>query len=224
MDKSVFLARISSQLKRQSISQPPARTGALNLPPVRVEGDLPLRFRQELVELKGEIFFERDSEGVLERLKALLSDLASKSCAAWNREEFRDWPLDRLWQSGKCQPFEASAAERWKQVSHHADVGITSADFAVAETGSLLLTAAPNRPRSASLLPSCHIVLLRADRIVPTLEDALERFFKKEEPRLPSALLLITGPSRTSDIENDLSIGVHGPGRLIVIVDQRQAG
>lgn len=220
MDKGTFLSRVSSQLKKRAISEPPARADGLDLPPVRLEGDLAQRFQEELVELKGEIYFERDSEGVSERLKALLSDLNPEFCVAWGRKEFCHWPLDWLWQSEKCLPFDANDAERWKQVSREADVGITSADFAVAETGSLLLTASPSRPRSASLLPSCHIVLLRGDCVVPTLEDALERYFEQAGPQLPSALLLITGPSRTSDIENDLSIGVHGPGRLIVLVDQ----
>jgi L-lactate dehydrogenase complex protein LldG len=220
MDKSIFLARISSQLRRKATSEPPARAGALDLPPVQVQGNLARRFQNEIIELKGEIYFEPDSEVVSERLKALLSDLNPKSCVAWDRKEFSHCPLDWLWHSGKCLPFDISAAERWKQVSREADVGITSADFAVAETGSLLLTASPSRPRSASLLPSCHIVLLRGNRIVPTLEDALERYFEQAGPQLPSALLLITGPSRTSDIENDLSIGVHGPGRLIVVVDR----
>jgi len=96
-------------------------------------------------------------------------------------------------------------------------LGITAADLAVAETGSVAQFTRPWRPRSISLLPPAHLVVLPADRIVAALEDLLVR----AGPELGGAspyLTLITGPSRTADIEKVLTVGVHGPGRVAVVI------
>lgn len=89
-----------------------------------------------------------------------------------------------------------------------ADVGITMADFAIAETGSLVLSAGPGRARLASLAPPIHIVLVR--EIVRTFEDALSRIGDRTS-------VIISGTSRTADIEGVLVRGVHGPKSVIVV-------
>jgi L-lactate utilization protein LutC len=97
-----------------------------------------------------------------------------------------------------------------------AQIGVTSVDCAIANTGSLVVSAASTRPRSLSLLPSVHIAVLFARQIRPDLGAAFELI--AAPPGLPSAAHVITGPSRTSDIENDLTIGVHGPSAVTAIV------
>lgn len=112
-----------------------------------------------------------------------------------------------------------------------ADVGITRADWAVADTGSLVQIARPGRARLVSLLPPVHIALLPEDRIVPTRSELFARLRKAAMEATPGAeaapgspspwpsnISFITGPSRTADIESDLSIGVHGPGRVHVFL------
>lgn len=106
-----------------------------------------------------------------------------------------------------------ATAPEWRAACAAAEWGITDAVALVAETGSVLLCASVERPRSASLLPRRHLVVAPAARLVPLLEDALEHM-----RRTPSQWLLVSGPSRTSDIENDLTIGVHGPRALHVLV------
>ena len=93
-------------------------------------------------------------------------------------------------------------------------LGITAASAAIAETGTLLLMSGNGSPLSASLLPEIHVAIVPASQIVWSLEQALRH------PGLPeaSAAVLITGPSRTADIEMTLTIGVHGPKELIVFV------
>ncbi len=90
-----------------------------------------------------------------------------------------------------------------------AEAGVTTADLAIAETGSIILSAKPGSSRLASLAPPIHIILLDPKSIVPTLEDAMAIM-----PRETS--VIITGPSRTADIEGVLVRGVHGPKRVIV--------
>jgi len=93
-------------------------------------------------------------------------------------------------------------------------VGVTGALCAIAETGSLVLVSGAGETLTASLLPPFHAVILKASQIVPTVAEALAR----PEVRHARAGVIITGPSRTADIEMTLTIGVHGPGKLVVFL------
>ncbi|MBN1512544.1 MAG: lactate utilization protein [Phycisphaerae bacterium] len=97
-----------------------------------------------------------------------------------------------------------------------ADVGITGVAAAVAETGSLVCTSGPQQWRGLSLIPPVHVAIVRADRIVPDLLDVLAT----ASPDPPAALTLISGPSKTADIEGILITGVHGPGHVHVVVTE----
>lgn len=94
--------------------------------------------------------------------------------------------------------------------------GISSASYALADTGTLVMLAGPDEERLISLLPPLHIAILPRERLLTSLDDLLER-----EP-LPvasrSSMVLITGPSRTGDIEQILVRGVHGPGEIHVVI------
>jgi L-lactate dehydrogenase complex protein LldG len=85
---------------------------------------------------------------------------------------------------------------------------------AIAETGSLISSSHREKPVQASLLPSHHVALVSSDNIYATLDD----FFDSFSESLPTNITLITGPSRTADIELTLTIGVHGPEQLTIIV------
>ncbi|MEK6303201.1 MAG: lactate utilization protein [Acidobacteriota bacterium] len=101
-----------------------------------------------------------------------------------------------------------------------ADIGVTAVDYALADTGTLVLRSGPGRARSVSLLPPVHIALLRPDQIIPGLDDLFPLLARdnESEARPDSALTFITGPSRTADIELTLVVGVHGPQELHVIL------
>ena len=89
---------------------------------------------------------------------------------------------------------------------------ISEALYGLAETGSVVLAASPAEPRARSLLPAVHISVLREDRILPGLDE----LFAAVAGELPSALAIVTGPSRSADIEQRLAVGVHGPGEVHV--------
>ena len=94
-------------------------------------------------------------------------------------------------------------------------IGITAPEMAVAESGTLIELTTPGRPRSTSLVPSIHIAILSADRLVATLEQAYI-FLQKQV--LPDNLVFISGPSKTADIEAHLVHGAHGPCELHVVI------
>ena len=97
------------------------------------------------------------------------------------------------------------------------DMGITTAQWAIAETGTLVLESERERHRLASLVPPVHVAIIQASRIRRTMSEVLE-LIKNPDVGLSRTVTFITGPSRTSDIELTLAIGVHGPGELHVIV------
>lgn len=92
-------------------------------------------------------------------------------------------------------------------------VGISQLDWAMASTGSLIQDAAPVERRLASTLPSTHIAIVETSRIVPDMPAV----FAKIRPEQTNYISFITGPSRTADIERVLTIGVHGPEKLIIV-------
>lgn len=97
-----------------------------------------------------------------------------------------------------------------------ADVGITSADYALADTGTLVMLASPREARLISLLPPAHIAVVPRGRILTGLDELFSILPRPAEQT--SSMVLITGPSRTGDIEQILVRGVHGPGQITVIV------
>jgi L-lactate dehydrogenase complex protein LldG len=96
------------------------------------------------------------------------------------------------------------------------DVGITSADYALADTGTLVMLSSPQEARMISLLPPAHIAVVPRARILTGLDELFSLLPNPAEAT--SSMVLITGPSRTADIEQILVRGVHGPGVLSVVV------
>jgi L-lactate dehydrogenase complex protein LldG len=92
--------------------------------------------------------------------------------------------------------------------------GISRAIYGLADTGSIVLSASPEEPRARSLLPPVHVSLLDEDCILPGLAE----LFEAVGDDLPSALAIVTGPSRSGDIEQTLVVGVHGPGEVHVVL------
>jgi L-lactate dehydrogenase complex protein LldG len=98
------------------------------------------------------------------------------------------------------------------------DVGISTVQAAIAETGTLVLDATRERHRLVSLVPPVHIALVKAANIRQTLGETL-KYLRNVDGEVSRAITFITGPSRTADIELTLAIGVHGPQELYVIID-----
>ncbi len=103
------------------------------------------------------------------------------------------------------------------ETAAQAKIGISQMDWAIADTGTLVQRAGEMAQRLVSMLPDIHLVLIPAHKILPDLATALS----KVSPGESAYLTLVTGPSRTADIERVLTIGVHGPERLVIVfVDQ----
>lgn len=97
-------------------------------------------------------------------------------------------------------------------------VGITGAFCAIAETGTLMMVSGSDTPPSASLLPETHIAIVRRDQIVQGMEEGWALLRARYGTRPPRAVNFISGPSRTADIEQTVTLGAHGPYRVHLIL------
>jgi L-lactate dehydrogenase complex protein LldG len=96
-------------------------------------------------------------------------------------------------------------------------LGITGCFCAIAETGTLVVLTGSDSPTATTLLPDTHVAIVRADRIVSGMEEAFA-LIRAERGRLPRAVNMISGPSRTGDIEQTIVLGAHGPYRVHILL------
>ncbi|ANA34393.1 LutC/YkgG family protein [Ralstonia mannitolilytica] len=131
---------------------------------------------------------------------------------AWTTLQSLDWAA-----AGIAVEFRPPIREPQADHAHGDLVGITGCFCAIAETGSLMLLSGPENVASTALLPETHIAVVPQSRIVAHLEDAYA-LMRAERGELPRATNVISGPSRTGDIEQTIVLGAHGPYRVHVIV------
>jgi L-lactate utilization protein LutC len=147
-------------------------------------------------------------------LSTIIADLQSQNAA--NRIALSDSPVvSRL--AREITAAEITVCPTAADLFNY-DVGITMAQAAIAETGTLILQAETERHRLVSLLPPVHIGIFYSRDIVLTIGDALSQLHGPDPKQMSRAITFITGPSRTADIELTLTVGVHGPKELYVIV------
>ena len=163
------------------------------------------RFVAEARALGVEVFVEPSAEAVRERLTMLI---AGKRILSWNP--------DRLPYDAGALVGNATFGSSPRADQAAAEVGVTGCHGAIAETGSLALLSKPGCSRAVSLLPPLHVALVRPD----DLFFGMGEFFAARSEGIAGAAncTFVTGPSRTADIELSLTIGVHGPGRVVIIV------
>ena len=185
------------------------------------------RFRTEFERVAGVFHRVATAAEVPAALERICRERAAWRLVAWPAEELGVTIAPALDAAGiavesmpHAVPPEAER-RRLRAAVAEADLGVTGADLAVAETGTLVLVAAAGRPRSTSLLPPCHVAVFDRTALVESLEQvglALEAWHEGPAPPERGAVInFITGPSRTADIELTLTRGVHGPKEIHAI-------
>ncbi len=178
------------------------------------------RFREELETLAGRVYGPFDAEGVARQVIELVR--GASEVLSWDEAEIGCPGLgDALRQVGieMVQGEVPNDEDHQKALERLAvlGVGLSGVVAALADTGSLVVASGAGRSRVASLLPPVHVAVLRLSRLYPTLQDWLADG-GPELARRTSNLVIVTGPSRTSDIEMQLTLGMHGPKELHVVL------
>jgi L-lactate dehydrogenase complex protein LldG len=172
--------------------------------------------RQSIEECAARFHVEATALGVECYIEHSPGDVRARLAALVDRRRVLSWDSEHL-------PYEAGQmldraihgnAPREEQAT--AEVGITACDGAVAETGSLAIFSGPGRSRAVSLLPPCHVALVERRQLCFSMGE----FFAVHRDALQASAscTFITGPSRTADIELTLTLGIHGPGRVAIII------
>jgi len=204
-----ILGDIRTALGRKA-GQTPVPLGDALLRGPRMDRELYAQtFVQRFEKLAGKAFIVPDAAAVEPQLSSLLD---VKRVVASNAPFLEACGITRLpqVQSG------FSDREALRDACAVADIGITSADYALAETGTLVMLSSRQEARLVSLLPPVHVAIVPRSRILANLDELLTLLPKPAEQT--SSMVLITGPSRTADIEQILVRGVHGPGEIYAVI------
>ncbi len=107
--------------------------------------------------------------------------------------------------------------EQWKgELFDAIDAGVTATEGGIADTGTLVLRPGAHEPRTLSLVPAVHVAVLRVSRLYAGLPAAMHALSPQED--MPTNLLLVSGPSKTADIQQVLAYGAHGPKELVIVL------
>jgi L-lactate dehydrogenase complex protein LldG len=191
----------------------PAATHAREWLPATGEGFAALvdQFRANSADLKTS-FHLLDSAAAL---PGFLRELRAR--AGWSKIAYHRAPLST--QAAEALGLPSLCVDGGYDVHEleSCDVGITECDALVAQTGSLVVTSRSSGGRALSVLPPHHLVVARREQLVADLPAAFEFITRRYAPDYPSMISLVTGPSRTGDIERILVLGAHGPKELTVV-------
>jgi len=173
-----------------------------------VEAELALLFA-EVEKLGGKTKRLKKKADLKEALRELVEVESITKATLWQTAELKKMGVEKTLKSIGVEIVSPYASNR--EVAE-CDLGVTGADFALPETGTLVLRSSIEQPRTVSLLPRVHLALIRATCLRADLHQVFE------EARHDGYFVFITGPSRTADIELTVTIGVHGPKQLCVMV------
>jgi L-lactate utilization protein LutC len=227
MSREAFLRRVRAAVESgRAYRVHPCDEAASRAGYVGAGDDLCARLAAEVGAAGGTAHEVDDLAAARRTLVDLLRRHNAHSALCWRHELLARLGLDELLASlsierldydGLCQLEEPHRRERVLA----ADVGITSVDFAIAETGTLAMLSRPGQERLASLAPPLHVAVVESRQVIADLLDLFAALDVAGPDALPSNLTLITGPSKTGDIELELTTGVHGPGQWHVVIARR---
>lgn len=209
-------SRIMARLRAAPRTDAPARPAWT--PPTFAPEERVARFAKVLEGFHADVH-EVTAADWPERLRAILANRGVKSmmyaptipagqqlAAAWGEQP--DAPA--------LIAYDRPVEELKPTLVHGVDAGLTTTLGGIAETGTLVLWPTPDEPRLMSLLPPVHVALVEADKVVDNLAGLIAQ--ANWAKGMPTNAVLISGPSKTADIEQTLAYGVHGPKELIVLV------
>jgi L-lactate dehydrogenase complex protein LldG len=207
--RSEMLMRVRTALRRAADSEVAVIPATARVAP-RVASDVEAElsaFFCEVEKLGGKVRRITELADLSGALKELVEAEGIKKATVWQTAELKELGIEDALKSIGVEVVSPYAPDR--EVAE-CDLGVTGADFALPETGTLGLRSSIERPRTVSLLPRVHLALIQTT----CLRTDLHQVF--EEAKNDGYFVFVTGPSRTADIELTLTIGVHGPKTLAV--------
>jgi L-lactate dehydrogenase complex protein LldG len=185
--------------------------------------DPAVRFCEQFVAAGGKAHLVADQEAAVARILELVEPLAASRILLGRGAFLDSLDLEHHLKTLNRDIIHSAEflAATGRDALFAADHSITGVDYLIAETGSVVVMAKASEPRALSLLPPVHIAVAERSQLVPDLFDLFDSEIRPNGADMPSCVSLITGPSKTGDIELRLVTGVHGPGEIQVILVNR---
>jgi len=174
------------------------------------------QFISELKNVNTNVLEAHDEDEIKKALLKLVKEKKLESFSIWESQYLKELKIKEELKNAGLKLVTAKNKNRIAK----SDIGITEVDYAIADTGTLVLLANKNQPRSVSLLPPIHLAIVQPENLASNIKDLFVILKSRlaEGDDITSCMTFITGPSRTADIELNLTLGVHGPKELFVIV------
>lgn len=240
--QEVFLSRIRRALHRDALpagTRPPLVYDDVDQPGLdevrerlrRQRPALIAQAQEQLTAVGGQVTRVDSEAEVVAALRRIVEAKQARRVVRWPSELLQALEVDAvLRQDGLGVNITVAPAapavgretrHALREAVSQADLGLTGVEYVIAETGTLALVALPGQMRGVSLLPPVHVAVARADQMVASMADCLLLLRAGGgdlQHQLTSCVSFVTGPSRTGDIELTLTVGVHGPGELHLII------
>ena len=183
---------------------------------IEQQSTLKSKFISELSNVNTKILEASDETEINKVILNLTKEKKLESFSIWESQYLKKLKLKKSLKHAGLKLITA----KYKNRIANSNIGITEADYAIVDTGTLVLLTKNNQPRSVSLLPPIHLAIVRPEKLVRNIQDlfVILKSEQEEEEEITSCMTFITGPSRTADIELNLTLGVHGPKELYVII------
>jgi L-lactate dehydrogenase complex protein LldG len=218
VSRKAVLDRVRDALRKQG-SDADARAAAKAYlaarkqgPRPTLAGDLVARFASRAQEMQSSVERVATLDDVVPAVGRYVDTIAAASDPQSNARAGVCWP-----EFGWLDWSRADLTIESRPTVGHDLLGITGCYCAIAETGTLVFVTGAEFPSATFLLPETHVAIVRVDQIVPGMEEAFARI-RAEHRAWPRAINLVSGPSRTGDIEQTIVLGAHGPRRLHVVL------
>lgn len=179
--------------------------------------DPPARFLEELAALGGHGTRVADLTEAREYVVELAKERGARRLVRWNVPELDELGADARLASVGVEVVVWREADMgdFREISANSDIGLSTAEWAIADTGSIVLASGVGKGRTVTLLPPTHVAIVPVEKVLARADEVFEMYAGSG---LPSNLCFHSGPSRSGDIEMSLAIGVHGPGDVHVLL------
>ena len=179
--------------------------------------DPPARFIEELEALGGQGKRVEGCKEAREYVLALAREREAELVVRWEVDELEALGVDEPLNDAGIEVAVWQDLTDFREVASKADIGLSTAAWAIAETGTLVLEGGSGMGRSVTLLPPTYVAVVPVERVLRTVSEAIEKYADLGNG-LPANVCFHTGPSRSGDIEMALFVGMHGPGDVHVIL------
>ncbi|HKH12223.1 MAG TPA: lactate utilization protein [Rubrobacter sp.] len=218
-DRAEFLQKVRHRTQRGRYKPTHApdvawtrKDGPRESPPIE---DPPARFIGELEALGGHGIRVAGPEEARDHVLALARERDARLLIRWDVPQLEGLGVDGPLEGAGVEVAVWRDLEDFREVTGRADIGLSTAAWAVAETGTLVLEGGPGMGRSVTLLPPTYVAVVPVEKVLRTVPEAVGKY---AGGRLPANVCFHTGPSRSGDIEMSLFVGMHGPGEVYVIL------